>query len=417
MELSPRTKRLILIALLVIVIGLVGYAIYYVFFRPFVVNDNNVVNNTNTVNNGGVLPSTNTNRIVTNQNTNIATNGNVNAELPPIADVADGGLTKVNSVSDTSVYLGAPTADNSGYVYYDDDLNKFYRVSSNGDKVELSEEEFYNVDNVAWSPDRDQAVISYPDGSNIYHNFQTNQSVTLPKEIDEISFSDSGDKIAYEFLGSTDNEKWLGISNPDGSGQQIIQGLGDNEDRVDINWSPDAQVVATFREGVGIDEEEIYFIGQYGENFKSIRVEGAGFTGKWSPLGDKLLYSIYNSESDYKPTLWIVDARGDATGLNNVSLGVNTWPDKCVFSGSSLYCAVPTELPEGAGLAPEVARYSKDNIYEINLETGQRNLLAIPYVGANEPSYGIEDLYISSDGATLYFRNTYTGLLEQIKIK
>ncbi|MBU0707711.1 hypothetical protein KKG41_05055 [Patescibacteria group bacterium] len=416
MEISPQAKKILLIVSFVIVVALIALAIYYAFFRPIIsgpTTNENINDNANVT--PGGLPNANSNREV-----NAVANGNVNSPfesgLPDIDEIASGSYTSVTTIADGIAVDGIPTEDKTGYIYYDAYTKKFYEILPNGEKVELSDREFYNVDTVAWSPNRNEAIISYPDGSNTYYNFSTDQAITLPKEIDNVKFSGSGDKIAYEFLGDTEQERWLGVSNPNGTGQQIIEPIGFREDRVDVNWSPDAQVVAVYREGTGIDEEDVYFLGQHGENFKSLDVEGAGFTGLWSPQGDKMLYSVYSSETDYKPNLWIVDARGDSLGLNKENLGISTWPDKCAFHGSMLYCAAPVSMPDGAGLAREIAADEKDVFYEINLETGLATLLAIPYSDDDGSRYSAEGIYISLDGNYLHFRNTISGKLEKIRI-
>ncbi|MDD5567198.1 MAG: hypothetical protein PHH01_03295 [Patescibacteria group bacterium] len=413
MTLSPRTKKIIFISLVVVVTGLLAYGVYFLFFQQLITPENENKNANGNVN-GGTLPNTNVNRLV-NRNTNVSTNGATN--LPQISDIANGGLTKVTDVADVAVEAGAPTSDRTGYVYYDSATHKFYQILANGERAELSDKEFYDVANVAWSPDRNQAIMDYPDGSKIYYNFKSGQTVTLPKELNDVHFSEAGDKIAYEFLGEEENERWLAIANPDGSGQQILEPLGDRDNRVEVNMSPDAQVVGIYREGIGVDQEEIYFLGQHGENFKSMVVDGAGFEGQWTPQGDKLLYSVYNSESDYKPELYIVDARGENIGLNKLDLDLNTWSDKCAFSGSSLYCAVPNDLPTGAGLDPSLASQTTDSFYQVNLETGQKSLLAIPYSGSSQIGYSAEGVYLSLDGSYLYFRNALTGKLDKIQIK
>ncbi|MDP3964192.1 MAG: hypothetical protein Q8Q20_00850 [bacterium] len=420
---TTQTKRILLIVGMTVVTLTIGYAIYYVFFQAFLVPDDTRNDNANTnagpVTPGG-LPNTNVNRPVNaNQNVNGEPGVNVNGQtgLPEIADVADGGVTRVTRVSDSSVQHGIASENGTEYVYYDQETGTFVKLFPNGERIQISEQEFFSVADVAWSPGLNQAILSYPDGSNIYYNFDNGTTVTLPKEIGEVEFSETGDKIAYEFLGEDEGERWLAVASPNGSGQQIVEPLGFRDDRVDVTWSPDGQVVGMYREGVGVDQEEIFLIGQHGENFKSFRVDGAGFTGRWTPQGDKLLYSVYNADSGYKPTLHIVDAKGDSIGLNNTSLDVNTWPDKCTFAGTTLYCAVPTGLEDGAGLAPELSRFTPDNFYEINLETGQKSLLAMPYAQSGDEGYSVEDLYVSGDGNSLYFRNALTGTLEQIRIK
>lgn len=413
MPLSSQTKKILLIAGFVIVVVGIGFAIYFTFFRQvFGPAGNENVNNADNANAANRLPNINENRAV-NRNQNINVNGQT---LPEISDVAKGGPTWVTEVTNQPVDQGAPASDGIGYVYYDPLTYKFYKVFPNGQRVEISSQEFYDVQNVSWSPDRNRAILNYPDGSNIYHDFQTGASVTLPKEMREPEFTKSGDKIAYKYVGDED-ESWLAVASPNGSNQQIVESLGDRADRVEVNWSPDSQVVGVYRESIGINEEEIYFIGQHGENFKSFTVDGAGFTGSWSPDGNKLLYSVYNADSDYKPTLHVVDSRGDSIGLNNTDLEINTWPDKCAFGSGALYCAVPSALPDGAGMSRDLGLVTDDNIYEIDLETGQKTLLAIPYDPDSYGSYTVEKPYLSAGEDTLYFRSGRTGKLEQIRLK
>ena len=104
-------------------------------------------------------------------------------------------------------------------------------------------------------------------------------------------------------------------------------------------------------------------------------------------------------------------------GLNNLDLGLNTWSDKCAFSGSSLYCAVPNDLPTGAGLDPNLSSQMTDSFYQINLETGQKSLLAIPYSDSGQVGHSAEGVYTSLDGSYLYFRNAATGKLDKMQIK
>jgi len=67
----------------------------------------------------------------------------------------------------------------------------------------------------------------------------------------------------------------------------------------------------------------------------------------------------------------VVNATGDEIGTGRKKLNVDTWADKCTFySDSKLYCAVPEKLDEGAGLFPELAKTTKDNLYQIDPTTG-----------------------------------------------
>src|SRR3989338_5248980 len=98
-----------------------------------------------------------------------------------------------------------------------------------------------------------------------------------------------------------------------------------------ILWSPSEQFVALFRKGSDINSQDIFFIGQNLENFKKLETNGRGFKGKWSPRGNKLLYSEYLEEELFRPSLFIANALPDTIGTDNKALDVPTTVDKCVF--------------------------------------------------------------------------------------
>jgi len=168
-----------------------------------------------------------------------------------------------------------------------------------------------------------------------------------------------------------------------------------------------------FTEGVDFNRKEVYFVGLNGENFKSTVTEGRGFQPKWAPEGDKLLYSVYSKDNSYKPQLWLVNAQGDNIGTDRRPLAVETWANKCTFSGSSqAFCAVPESLETGAGMFPDVAKNTKDNLYRIDLNTGLKTLVPMP-----ENNYNMSNIMVSADGKTIYFTDASTQRLHQLKIQ
>lgn len=295
----------------------------------------------------------------------------------------------------------APTVTDDGIVQYYDDINgQFYRVGKDGRPELLSDQIFYNVDSVVWSPNQHESIIEYPDGSNIYYNFETKRQVTLPKHWEEFSFAPKGDQIAAKSMAFSADNRWLVAANPDGSNVSLVERLGDNANKVIVDWSPNQQVVALSRTGQarGGDEEEILLVGLHGENYQSLTVDGRGIKSEWSPQGKKILYSVYSARSDYKPELWIVNAEGDKIGTGKKPLSINTWADKCTFSDERfVYCGVPQTLPTGAGFAPDVANDTPDLLYKIDLESGIKTGIEL-----NE-SHVIDRIFLGPDGKSLYF--------------
>ena len=397
----PWKKILILIGFIILVIGL-AFAIYYFFFKSTVTPSRPAYVQEGVDLAPGELPS------VINANLRPELNQNVNAGLPSIeqlsgkpSSVARGGLTQTQKLTDGPV-KGTIVAPDGSLIYYDEATGKFYRRLANGTLVELSGKIFHNVENITWAPQANQAILEYPDGSNILYNFDKNKQSTLPKEMQDFSFSESGTKIASEIIGPEIENNWLVTANPDGSGIKFIEQIGNKMDDVQVGWSPNNQVVATYRESYDANRQEVILIGQNSENFKSFIPQGRGFEGQWTPKGDQMLYSVYSSSENFRPKLWLTNAGANNFGYNNVSLNLNTWSSKCTINQNSTaaYCAVPEELPLGSAWYPELADGVRDDFYYIDLVTGRYSLLAVP---SGDITHSASQVYLSPDESELYF--------------
>jgi Tol biopolymer transport system component len=409
MEFFEKYKKIFLVIGFIAITALIGFTIYSTFFRPAPTEPE--PSEEPTTPEGG-LPTAEEGegQIVEEEEGEITFPEEVRE---PVSEVARGGLTKVTELSETSTSNPALSQNGSDLKYYDKETGQFYTIDKNGNIQLLTEKVFHNVDEVTWSPADNKAILEYPDGSNIMYNFETETQVTLPKHWKDFDFSPEGDKLVLKSIGISENNRWLAVSNDDGSKVTPIEDLGDKDETVYPSWSPNQQSIAMYTEGIDFDSQDVYFVGLNNENFKSTTIEGRGFDPLWSSNGDKLLYSVYSSENDYKPNLWFVNAQGDKIGTNRTNLNLETWASKCVFSdNNSVYCAVPTSLPEASGLFKELANRTKDNLVKINLSNGQKKLVAIP-----DGTYNMSNLIISDNGYYLYFTDSVTGRLNQIKLK
>lgn len=421
-------KKLLFIIIFILGILIFAFLIYFIFFREMInppVNNANVAGNENI---NAVLPNVNiTNRQVNAANVNAA---NVNA-LPNVNavpvnkvagpdEIARGSRTLVNPVVSAYALNSTLTADGKGLMYYDPRTGKFYKINPDGTgKTELSDQQFPSVDKISWSPKKDKAIISFPDNTNILYDFSKKQQITLPGEWEDIVFSPEGEQVAFKHIATNEDDRWLAIANPDGTQIQAIEPIGDKQDDVQVNWSPSNQVIATYRESVDGETQEIIFLGKYDENFKSFVADGKGFEGSWSTKGDKIVYSVYNSSSNYNPKLYVVEASGDSIGQNKKDLGVQTWSNKCAFSSdnANIYCAVPKSLPEGSGMMPSLADSTTDIFYKINLNTGLRSLLAEPESATGAKDYNVSSIFLSDAEDYMYFSDKLTGNVYRIKLK
>ena len=415
MNFFARYKKVFLIIGFLALVGLIGYLIWRVFFTavilpPTATTTPGAISGLPTAGPGGEVTGGEEIPGILPGGTVIPGTSAPSAEEPN--DLAVGGLTKIASLTESPTLDPTLSADGS-VQYYNQDDDKFYKIDKDGQAVLLSDKVFHDVKNIVWAPSKDKAIIEYPDGNKILYNFQTKKQVTLPSYWQDFSFSPASDKIVSESIGLDPENRWLMVSGDNGSQAKALEAIGTKEKTVYPSWSPNNQIVAMYTEGVDFDRQEVFFVGLNGENFKSTIVEGRGFESQWSTSGDRLLYSVYHTRDDLKPRLWIVDASGDNISQNRRSFDLETWASKCTFaSNTEVYCAVPESLEQGAGLFPELADSTKDDLYKIDLATGQKKLIAVP-----DGAYNISQIMVPEGQDNLYFTDKQSNKLYQVKLK
>ena len=421
-EIFNRYRKVILIVLFLGVSFLIGFFIYKLFFQASTPTITPIGNPTGT---NGQLPTSGTGgqQIVSSTATGLPTNGSTpTTQTSPVAPLgstatlsttAQGGLTQTTALS-TSPSLGMTlNSDGQDVQYYNKTDGKFYRLDANGNAVPLTDKVFHDVQKIDWAPNGQKAVLEYPDGSKIVYDFQANKQYSLPNHWQDLSFSSDSQKLVLKSLGLDSENHWLAVANADGSQAQALENIGNNDQSVYPLWSPTNQIAAMYTQGVDFNRQEVFFVGLNGENFKSTIIEGRGFQPQWSPTGDQLLYSVYNTATNLNPDLWIVDAAGDNIGTGRQDLNVQTWASKCTFTDSqSLYCAVPDNLEAGSGMLPDLALKTQDSLYKINVQTGTKQLIAVP-----DGKYNISNLTISKDQKYMYFTDATTKQIYKINLK
>ncbi len=400
-------KKILFISLFLVFVIIIGYILYAVFFKddappsPYPIDSQEQVD--------GQFPDIGSTGL---PSADISTGRVSEEELALLPSVRERGVQDKALITrriEAAVKDPSPTKSGATNFYNTSD-GKFYSADGSGTVRELSDKVFFNVEKVTWSPKTTESIIEYPDGSNIYYNFETKRQVTLPKHWDDFNFAPQGDRIAAKSIALAPENRWLITSNPDGSGIKLVEAMGQNEKRVIVDWSPNNQVVALSRTGapLGTDRQEIILIGHNKENFKSLVVEGRGLETQWSPSGKKLLHSVYNARNQFKPELWVVNASGGSIGDNRKLLNVNTWASKCAMADDRfVYCGVPESLDVGAGFAPSLADSTPDRIIRIDTSTGVKTDLEL------DDFHVVEQMFVSDDGSKIMFTDkTQIGIFE-----
>ena len=406
-------KKIALIILFILVsIGL-AFLIYTVFFKsppPPVIN--------NVPEQAGTLPSIDEGgaRIIDEQELEVP--DLASSDFPKakdvkileqaIAETANGGLTYSEQVISNRVSAGNFRASNNQMLYYDSAQQSFYKLTAGGELTKLSNRKFYAVQNVTWSPTKNQGILEYPDETKVLYDFDKDkQLATLPKQMKDFSFSYNGNKLSSKWIGDYSDDNYVISSDPNGANFKFVEPMGDKADDVANVWSPDSEILATYREQIDGIRQEIFFINEYGKNIHSLTVDGTGFEGVWNPSGKKLLYNVFSAKTDFNPVLWVATGKTDELGGGKRYIGLNTWVDKCSFSNTNddlVYCAVPDYLPTGSGWYPEFADELPYSIYKINVSTGHKERVAEPVVNGTRVS--IDQIFLNKGDEKIYYTDS-----------
>lgn len=408
---SERLKRILIAILFLILVAAIGFGIYYVFFRP-----------TSPVTPTGATPQQNEGTLPTSGEAGGRTGtGSQTGETGlPTSQTIEGERTPVTESStvilkESVVQQLAPSIDGNAARYYDPIAGKFYKISADGLITPLNNKVYSNVDTVTWGNSTDQAILTYPDGSKIHVNFETGAQETIPKHWEDFSFSTNDQKIVAKTIATSPESRYLVISDPSGKNTQAIEPLGENANKTHAAWTGNDEIVAyaNVGEAVGLDREQIILVGKNHENYKALLVEGRGFEPLWSPTGQWIAYSAWNLSNGYKPELWISGGAPGNLNDNRRKLNIQTWASKCAWDTDKfLYCAVPDEIQEGAGLQPDEYKYtSKDSIIKISLETGTVTNLGQP---DGEPS--IKNPIVTANGENFMYTDAATGYLYAFRL-
>lgn len=416
-------KKILLIILFVLVILIVGFLLYRIFFKEV---DKSVVTKPDDIIGGG-LPIIDEGEITIRpgqeEEEDILIAENIFVDYKNIDNFAKGGFTNSKEVVPKNIKSPEFSRVNNALVYYDRENQGFFKVNKDGSIFKMSNNKFHSVVDVVWSPTKNQALIEYPEDSNVAYNkvlydFDKDRSITsFQKEMKDFNFSSNGEKLSAKWIGDYEDHNYIVSSDIYGNNFKFIEPIADKSKDVQTVWSPDGEVLATYREAIDGGRQNIFFINENNKNLKSLVVDGRGFEGIWSPKGDKILYSVFKPEMDYNPTLWIASGQGDDLGGGKKYVGLNTWVDKCDFSkndGNIVYCAVPDHLPKGSGWYPELAKDVPYQIYRVNIDTGRKEKIADPVINGSRVT--IDEIYLGENDQILYYKDALDGHLYSIDL-
>ncbi len=368
------TKKLIIISIIIIILALTGYFVYSRYFKT--------------------APS---------ETNNTFTPG-------PSSPQKFFPLSKEKTM--------AATIDGSGkkVKYYSLANGNIYEANFDGSSlVKTSTASLAGVLSLLWSPDKNEVIGFFQEGDKIkkyLHDYQQGQSTTLNDQISQAVWSPDGKQIATASFDSTSGNNSISLANADGSNLKSI--FQTRLKDLVLEW-PTSDKISVKTPASGLSDGLVFTINPTNGSFAKVLNGLYGLNIKWSPLGDKILYS--NTDTSGKN---ISLSLADQSGQNRTGLGVATLVEKCVFSQNdrSLFCAVPQTLSANAVWPDDYYKglvATKDIFYKINLESGQKDQIFDS--SSIDKTLDATNLFLSPQEDYLFFTNKRDGMLYGLKLE
>lgn len=257
------------------------------------------------------------------------------------------------------------------------------------------------------SPARDRSAVRYLDNETIksFLHIATSSVATLPQGITSISWSPSGDSLAYLL--------------PNGDGADLIIGDDSGNGRKTEFSTPilDASIAWVSKNTIafqtapsGFAEGYVFAYSRNSNLFRKIIGPEFGLTSLWSPDGSKILTTAANrGGGNIQMTI------RDASGKPDFVVNAQTLSEKCVWADDeTVYCAVPRSLPADVALPDDYLRgelNTEDQLVSLDLASQKVTTIF------NEGNFDMSDLVVTKDQKYLFFVDRNDGTLWRLMLK
>ena len=231
----------------------------------------------------------------------------------------------------------------------------------------------------------------------------------FPQNINDIALSP--DTLKFFYLSRFENGILGTTVNLDGTKKSQIFSSPFTE------WLPqwvNARIIALNTKPSASVPGYLYVLDTQTKDFNKVLGGIDGLTSLYSPDGKKILYSKTSpSGNSFVLSLYDTDAKTSA------DLGINTLPEKCVWSKDNItaYCAVPHSINPGE--YPDVWYQGltsfADSIWKINTKTNVFNILSDITQESGAQIDGTK-LFLDADENYLFFINKIDSILWSLKI-
>ncbi len=330
--------------------------------------------------------------------------------------VIPGPELKIKAISTERVLAPTLSADKTKAIYYAQSNGNVWQVSFDGsDLTRISSGVLNNLVKIIWSPDKTKVISIYQDqeeniSKNIY-DYKTGKVSTLNPYVKEIIWSQNSDKIAYQYINDTTKENNISTANPDGANwKSVFQTRMEN---INLDWI--GTEIGFYEKPSGLVQSSLFLFNPLTKKLNKVLSDIYGMSIKWSPRGDKILYS--KTGSNGKGIGLYLAPKNGSTETN---LGLYTLVEKCAWSldNRTIFCAIPKNISQDNVFPDDFYKgsfVSDDDFWKINLESNEKTVLLEEWE-KGYATYDATDLFLSPLEDYLFFVNKKDGLLYSIEL-
>ena len=328
---------------------------------------------------------------------------------------APGPEIKTKGLSAEKVLAPTLSADKTKVIYYSQINGNVWQSSFNGSNLtKISETILNNLAKIIWLPDKTKVVSVYqsPDEhiSKYIYDYKTGKARLLDSHVQEINWSSRGDKIVYQYTNELNDENNINISNPDGTGLQNV--FKTRMTNLNLDWT--AAGISFYEKPSGLAQGTFFLLNPLTKGLTKVISNIYGLSVKWSPQGDKILFSKTTNQGKNIGLSSILK-----NGSKETALDIQTPVEKCTWSqdNRTIFCAIPKNINEAETMPDDFYKgtfISDDGFWKINLDTAEKTPLLEPQ--EIEGTYDAVDLFLSPLEDYLFFVNKKDGLLYSIEL-
>ena len=323
---------------------------------------------------------------------------------------------KIKAISTEMVLSPTLSVDNTKVIYYSQYNGNVWQSAFDGSGLmKVSSAALDNLKDIIWSPDKTKVISIYQDEeeniSKYSYDYNTGKISILNPFIQEIIWSPNSDKIVYQYTNETTDDNNISTANPDGANwQSIFQTRMRN---INLSWA--GSEITFYEKPSGLTQGSLFMLNPLTKNLTKVLSGIYGMAVKWSPQGDKVLYSKTGNQGN-GIGLYIAPKNGSS----ETAIGISGLIEKCVWSqdNRTIFCAVPNNIDEAEILPDDFYKgsfMSDDEFWKINLETGEKTILLEPWERGGG-IYDAVDLFLSPLEDYLFFVSKLDGLLYSIEL-